>query len=332
MAWFSRKRKEKGTESLKTLSEEEIQQKLYGQFDLRNTLAEEPAEAEDPDSESDGSDSGRFAKQPAVPPTQNAFEEKKRFDRLTIVKDEDLKVEPTPKIIKHPKRPSRKPSSFKFKLISLKPILTTLRMVIVVVLTKVTELLITGIRFLLKGIKWVDPRRRAVRRVIYWMAGLALVFCLFMGIHILNVQREKAMRSSAGVSAVAPKFERRTTVNAAESPLVAITGQEETVEIAQSESEEELDASVSGDSPALPYVIQVATYVGPQDAARVSEDLSEAKFPGFVQKLSRSGGRVYYSVFLGRYATFQEAQNKLVQFRKHRASRPFSDAFIRSLT
>ena len=60
--------------------------------------------------------------------------------------------------------------------------------------------------------------------------------------------------------------------------------------------------------------------------------LENAGIPVFVKSLSRPSGKVYYSLFLGRFKSYSEAQRQFESFKKLEASRPFKDAFIRTLS
>jgi len=92
--------------------------------------------------------------------------------------------------------------------------------------------------------------------------------------------------------------------------------------------------AVGGDTAqtkAKRYVIQVATYSNSADADRIVESLKGEGAAAFSKSLTRPSGKVYYSVFIGRYSNFEQAQQNLESFRKKDASKSFQDAFIRTL-
>ena len=81
----------------------------------------------------------------------------------------------------------------------------------------------------------------------------------------------------------------------------------------------------------LPLAIQVCTYAAEEDATHLAERIRQENLNAFVKKTKRSTSKIYYTVFIGRFKDYQEAQKTLSQFRKKEISRNFQDAFIRTL-
>lgn len=83
--------------------------------------------------------------------------------------------------------------------------------------------------------------------------------------------------------------------------------------------------------PLKPYVIQICSYAREEDAQRLTAQMVEGNLPAFYQQVDRSNGKAFYLVFLGRFETFREAQSKLDEFRKNPLAKDFGDSFVRSL-
>ncbi len=208
----------------------------------------------------------------------------------------------------------------------------------------------------LKLFKIIDFRKSNARRVVYWVGGIVCLVLLFGGIHLLNVKREVAMKAprqkkvsntiadkNANVSTSKAKDVKKVPVNS-EVLSKNVEGQsasvQETVSQTKKEdakkkesSSEKPTANLTGEdnSNAGRYVIQIATYAGPNDSERVVKQLRAANLESFMKALTRSNGKVYYSVFLGRYNDFEAAQAAFAKFRKNDAAAHFEDAFIRTL-
>lgn len=210
---------------------------------------------------------------------------------------------------------------------------------------------VVAIAFILRLLRSFDLRKPVVRRVIYWTAGAAALFSIFMGIHLLNVRREEAMKAPPKMVSKAAKKETPVKKTpAAEvkkaAPSTAVRQSDEALTPATPETpasaekpavQPKAQTPAADSSAAAPaagtgrYVIQVATFAGPNDAERVQKSLKAAQLPVFVKALTRPSGRVYYSVFMGRYATFDDAQDGFEIFRKNEAGKAFEDAFIRTI-
>lgn len=209
---------------------------------------------------------------------------------------------------------------------------------------------VVAVAFFLRLLQSFDLRKPAVRRVIYWVAGAAALFSIFMGIHLLNVRREEAMKAppkaesravkkeAAAQKAAAAETKKAATVPAkASEALRPASTQTSSTAAAKNEQAQaavpvkETEAAVSTAGAAGRYVIQIATFAGPNDAERVQKTLKAAELPVFVKALTRPSGRVYYSVFMGRYASFDDAQEGFDLFRKNESAKGFQDAFIRTI-
>jgi len=177
----------------------------------------------------------------------------------------------------------------------------------------------------------------AIRRVFYWLAAIAILAGLLLGIHHLNVQRENAIKAQ---KPKAPAATAKDVVKPEAKEAEAAAVQEEVESapaVAAAEAEEaparsEAEAVAEVPSPQKPYVIQVATYVTESDAAGLVEKFKKEDVESFVKRLGRPGGRYYFSVFLGRYESYHEAQQALSNFKQNDIAEPFQDAFVRTMS
>ena len=145
-----------------------------------------------------------------------------------------------------------------------------------------------------------------------------MVALLFLGIHVLNGYREKAMKASK------PKMPLETSSLREEVPSLVAPVSPASPPVA-------VEPPPPPPTPRRSYVIQVCTYASRTDAERLAEKMKAATLPAFVEPLGRANGKTFYPVFLGRFETFQEAQAKLKEFRGKPVSRDFQDSFIRTL-
>lgn len=181
----------------------------------------------------------------------------------------------------------------------------------------------------------LDFQNPGVRRGAIIIASSLLFISLFFGIHLLNVSREQAMKKTPRSSANPPA--PSTSLSAPESSQKSAP-----VEIAKKEtsasasplapvenvSSPAAPVSVSTDKP---YVVQVATYAGKKDAEVLVERFRKEQIPCFVKPLSRAGAKTYYCVFFGGFSDYREAEKTLTEFRKKPIAKPFQDAFVRTL-
>lgn len=177
----------------------------------------------------------------------------------------------------------------------------------------------------------VDFRKEGVRTGLAWGSGVVLLVLLLAAVHGLNSKREQAMKSAVPK---APKaVQAKKTAAPSEAPKAALPAAESTpTPLSPAESESAAEPAVEKPKASKGrFVIQVATYVIRDDANRLLEDMKKTESRSFVKGLSRSSGKTYYSVFIGRFENYQEAQTALAQFKKTDISRSFKDAFIRTL-
>lgn len=165
-----------------------------------------------------------------------------------------------------------------------------------------------------------------------WGIGIVAVLFLFAGIHTLNAYRAAAMKAprppAPAVARVKP-VPRETSLKKpeVETPTAKPVLQElETVPPPVKPLKKETPPP-----PQKPYVIQVCTYVNETDAQRLADQLNQAHIPSFHQSLRRTNGKTFYSVFVGRFGTFSEAQAKLKEFREKPVAKDFPDSFVRAL-
>jgi len=219
------------------------------------------------------------------------------------------------------------------------------------VLWKIGSYLVKILEFVLRIL---DPRKPQARRLLYSITACVMVAALFMGVFRLNDQRKKAMLGE--LPAVAKVVASPVSAPAVSTELSqpAISGSTEAAVLAQREESQEMilkalenSAGVAGSSraPALgsgsvasvsapvgKYVIQVATYSILEDANRIIQNLNQAGFESFYKREIRtSTGHSFFTVCLGRYESYTNAQEALAKFRKVAVARPFQDAFIRTM-
>ena len=276
---------------LKTLSEREIQNRLYGNYRAETVAVEDAVQTP-----------RVVEKREAGPPPRAPKEE--RRPKIRIVRE----------------------SSFS------KPILPAVLAFLKLSARSLGELL----RFL--GGRWgrlllsLDFRKPAVRRTAYAAGGIAFLAGLFAGIHLLNAQREIAMKAPRPPAAASPAPNSAEAVSGTKDRRESTAGEKPSMPSGSSLSPA---AAIDGEiSVKQPYVIQVATFAQEEDAGRLAERLGRAGAGPrvFVKALSRAGGRIYYCVFIGRFADYPDAESRLAKFKRMEAARPFQDAFIRSLS
>lgn len=341
----------KDSGQLRTLSEKEIQDKLYGSFRVNQELTHELP------SESKHGSSTPTMIQDSAPESQDLFQQppaqkieplrlgedrirasldkKKEGMRLAAAKfkewaDEEIETATSAvqlgwkeekKKARHATNPPRH-----YPKPEVGEIIRTLA-------GRVTEFFSFLINKMGGAIRALVSQLTSVKQRGYWASGFA-IFLLLISVHFLNVRHEAAMklprlsrpaRSLPKNTEPAVNFLVTTAKEAivGSSPLspVSKTGEEQSV----------APASIINDSERLPFVIQVCTYAAEEDATRLVERVHRENLSAFVKKSKRAGGKTYYSVFVGRFKDYSEAQKILAQFRKKEISRNFQDAFIRTL-
>ncbi len=185
------------------------------------------------------------------------------------------------------------------------------------------------------------------RRVIYSLSGFLFLTLMFLGIHFLNERREIAMKTprpvqlsnsakAVGLPHTKKPIKKHSALAEKESPLTPVEKVLEPSSVVVSSTLNSVTTPVAEtiqqDAKLFPYVIQIATFATEADAQRLVERLEQEKLRGFMKDLQRATGKVYYSVFIGRYQNYQEAQSSLEEFRKKDISKSFEDAFLRTLS
>lgn len=188
------------------------------------------------------------------------------------------------------------------------------------------------------------------RLATVWGMGALIVAVLFISVHSLNTFRTKAMkaprqddsmvfvRKAARQKAAQVKQETKAPESAA-LPLSPATKE-------RTSKETPLPAAVVPpvlpglEQPAVvppvstrnPYVIQVCTYASQTDAEKLIDELKGEQLNAFFQSSTRSSGKTFYLVFLGRFKDLRESQTRLKEFRSQSISKSFPDSFIRTLS
>lgn len=188
--------------------------------------------------------------------------------------------------------------------------------------------------------KVVDFRKEGVRTGLAWGSGVVMLVLLLAAIQGLNSKREIAMKTS--VPRAPKKVTAKVAIQKAVVPAVSSSDEQKAITKVAGRNAAPLTpaekdagtlqtAAKATDVSNGRFVIQVATYVIRDDANRLLQDLLKIESRSFVKGLSRASGKTYYSVFMGRFETFQAGQQALAMFKKTDLSRSFKDAFIRTL-
>jgi len=352
----------KSKTSEKVLTEQEIQQKLYGRFlSNKSTVAgasESYARPASSPKQSSGSSvviapenhhAAPSVSQPDFEKAPDLSQEHRVTERPVTHKPSETKEQPRdlfqtpvserPKVerpnpIKLQKPNEKRSSSYSVPKLPVGKVLAGLGMALGTFLGSVTN------AFFYIG-KLIDFRREGVRTGLAWGSGVVLLVLLLAAIHGLNSKREVAMKSAVNKSAVKSEVQKKAdklkavaaesvtakdavkTAIKEETPLSAVT------DITESETKEPVTAKESISQGR--FVIQVATYVIKDDAERLLGDMQKIGLNSFVKTQARSSGKTYYSVLIGRFENFQQAQQELAKFKKMDISRSFKDAFIRTI-
>lgn len=192
-----------------------------------------------------------------------------------------------------------------------------------------------------------DSNRFLTRQVLYWTGGVLVVFLLFWGVNALNVQREQSMKTqytspaktSVKITLAGSQTPEKTSAAAvSQPPKAAAEGSAVSGSLAPAPA---VPATGTSDVSARTasaiskyggrFVIQVVTYPSEDYASRIVTSLKQAGFNAFAKENVRSTGTTFYLVLIGGFRTAAEAQQQLAKFRAHEMSRPFSDAFIKTI-
>lgn len=167
-------------------------------------------------------------------------------------------------------------------------------------------------------------RKLSNRKVMTWIAAVGFLTFVFWGIHSLNSKREKFMTSPV------KKVEKKA------AELVVADAQPKAEAVAAATAAALPATTTSAVTPPASkgsYVIQVATYASLEDANKLVGQFTQKNFRSFIKSFQRNAaGRVYHSVYIGRFMEYSQAETQLEKFRRSKISEPFQDAFIRSLS
>jgi cell division septation protein DedD len=182
-----------------------------------------------------------------------------------------------------------------------------------------------------KALTSIDLTHPGIKQGLYWTSIAGLLAFIFFGIHALNANREMAMKSpakqvrpSARHAAVVPKTEEPKPVPAVQTVAAPQEVREEQVPVRET-------AAPAAPETRAGFGVQVATYVNEDDAQSALGRFQKAGFEAFVKSAKRSEGKRFYSVYLGPFESYRQAQTELAKFKKHEVSKPFQDAFVRSI-
>lgn len=231
---------------------------------------------------------------------------------------------------------------------------------------KLLELVGWALGSVIRLITSINFKSPAVRRALSMAFGFGVLALVFFGVHLLNVQREAAMKRPPKViyspvhsvvqttpaqesvalsrpeqakkddTSSGKKAETHQAKEATKTPESSATAKTEASQTAGTAKIIELPkqpqapretAQITG--PA--YVIQVATFATQADAQKLADRFKAESFRAFVKPLSRSGNRVYYCVFIGKFKTSQEADTTLSSFKQKNIAQSFQDAFVRMM-
>lgn len=365
MGLFGEKRK--GSDSLKTLSEKDIQSRLYGHLRTGNVIQEDFPALSKPKQESQVfQKSLETAKilTPSASTTKTAgpdlfTEAPRRTEEEISPKLFESSKSSSPASRIHFQKQAQVPAPSRSFVQILQGIASAVTQVLKQIVFKFVEAFATAVSALIGIVASVDFRKPAVRRVAYVAASILALVLIFTGIHHLNKNREIAMKSPHRKAAEAPKkhkiihpsepLESALSETVAEAPSVPAAAKASDVKekapakAAPVTEPKKMKASaepVKAETPAAATattgktsgaVIQVATFATQEDAGKLVEKFKTAGFSSFFKSVSRSGGRVYYCVYIGKFQTQQEAEAKLAEFKKQEVARSFQDAFVRSL-
>ncbi len=345
----------KKTEQLRTLTEKEIQEKLYGRFrlsdkedagissmPLRNSAS--LATIEKVEEKADDLFS------PAILTPQPGFTQKnsrvefepqeKEIKKSFVDVKSDLTTSQV-KIYSRPpvfSKPASRPAAARPKDAFFAAFLKFFQNLGALIAKGLGSVVVLGLKFAGACLQAIFAfLKKGQNR--YWVGAIVFLSILLGGIHHLNVQREIAMKTSRPRTATQARnvSESSVPVSAAaarlqEAPpaLSAPTASTGTVSSqnanALTPSEPSSAAGTQGG-----FVIQVVTYATQADAAGLLRRLNQEGFSGLVKQSTRTTGKVYHTVFVGRFKTYREAQEMLAQFQKKEIAKPFQDAFIRTL-
>ncbi len=351
--------KKKGSDPFRTLSEKEIQQRLYGHLKTEERLVEELSpkpQYQDNYSKSAPTIPARTShatqqtqdlfKNTAVteaaqsaPPSLSTGTLKVQSDKKSPLAFKESEVPKGSTRVVTPPAPKKPGLGEQFQRVFLPAAVVFFRTLGI----KVVEILGVFVSGVYKIIQLIDFRKPAVRRIFSWVAGAAVLIGIFAAINSLNMKRETAMKearvqapvtaeskakkeAAKKARAAEEKASQEAAKTAKKTPAVPAAATTKTPAASQENA-----AVTSAPANQGAYAIQVATFAAKADADNLKAKLEAGGLRSFVRSLTRPGGRVYQCVFLGRFATYDEAETNLAEFKKHESAKPFQDAFVRTL-
>ncbi len=320
--------KKKSGDQLRTLSEKEIQDKLYGSFrTAAGSVRDAEYSRETMTATLPKAPATEYFK-PAAPKTEQPKAPQVHAEKPAVERPAERPRSWQPgKQSAETKPPApRKPSSFNgakaakfFSDLSHKT-----GSALIVLFREAVALFIQLILAL-------DFRKPKVRLAVYWgMAGLFLTV-LLAGIHFLNIQRETAMKKPRRAAIVQPVDETSAAQAQPKKKAQKQTQTDAPLSAAQTEAAPAATDRAVEVNRAGSHVIQVATFAAEADAVKLSSRLKEDSLSSFVKPLTRSSGKVYYCVFIGRFTDAPAAEKKLDEFRQKEVAKSFQDAFVRTI-
>ncbi len=296
MVMFLKKRREDG---LKALTEKEIQEKLYGYCRQQKTLAV-------------------MEEEPVTPAVE---EQSKKIERDLFVPLAEASVKKESLFKSRPASAVRKESHF-FKNFS-----GTVKRSFVSAAHKVSSISIP--RFPpIKKPKWIEKVESL---------PLASVAAAFFAAVLLVV----GIRTAMHLGFNAWPIERILQAHKVLKPAEEVSEQEEApleekiaIKVSEAVPLSSKPAAKAVPPPAAKkfYTIQLVVYEDAALAARQVKRLAEKKLEAFYKPVKTSRGKERYQVFVGRFASFEDAQTRLSRYKKSNLLTEFKDSFVRPQT
>jgi cell division protein FtsN len=179
--------------------------------------------------------------------------------------------------------------------------------------------------------------RFMTQSVFFWIGGVLAVFILFWGVNALNVQREQAMKTSyqeaPSRTVMKPpvgKEQVSATKRGSREGVSTVPGTE-TAPAAPAAVPVVSAKTVRPSIATRSFVIQVVTYPSEEYAEKIVTSLKREGFKSFFRESVRPTGATFYVVYVGGFGTAAEAQKQLARFRSSPVSKPFADAFVKTM-
>lgn len=349
--------KNKSRESLKKLTEKDIQEKLYGsynspQLDLEldnpqsarlenDEILDSPVSSKKMASFSESVTAfvaGREKEAKRAQPTSEKKSLSSETERVTTANVKAVHVQGR-SFQYRPRKPWFR-NTMKKAGAALQ---SNMQKAISVLQTGVANVVFFLVQLVKFSVNYVHLHHGGLKKTSLWFLGALGLFALFSSVHYLNEKREDAMQKFTGQDSAVDESESMKALaetGAAEITKVAVEENVlkpvDSVQQVSSESQEKAIEHVGsvnqeGNAGTGRFVVQVATYVNEADAIRVTELLKGSGWPAFIKPVPRTGGKVFYSVYIGRFDSYAAAQKVFSEFKKSVAAAPFQDSFIRKL-